>query len=143
MEQFNYKTVDWDAYNNHLDTEIKGTVAALSNPISTIENLEQATNQLFKAIDRTTREVAALIKITAHMKRWWTKDLSSLCISRNRASAEHYKWRGLPDHPSHIEYRKLNTDFAHAIESAKASHWKDWIEHTSSADVWLIHKYST
>ena len=27
------------------------------------------------------------------------------------------------------------------IKNAKASHWKDWIEHASSADIWAIHKY--
>ena len=139
--RFNYKAVDWDAYNNRLDTEIKDSAAALTTPIDSIAKLEQATDQLFEAIDKTTREVASPIKLTPHTKRWWTKDLSTLRISRNRASAEHYKWRGLPDHPSHAEYRKLNADFVRAIEHAKASHWKEWIEHASGEDVWTIHKY--
>ena len=103
-ERYNYKMVDWDEYNSKLDKEIKENAAALANLIITIENLEQATNQLFEAIDSTTREVADPIKITPYTKRWWTKDLSSLRINRNRVSAEHYKWRGLPKHPSHTEY---------------------------------------
>ena len=140
-ERFNYKTVDWDAYNTRLVTEINETAVALANPIDTIEKLEQATDQLFEAIDRTTREVATPLKITPYTKRWWTKELSSLRTNRNRASAEHYKWRGLPEHPSHAEYRKINADFARAIESTKATHWKEWIEHASGADVWSIHKY--
>ena len=133
--------MDWDTYNERLNTEINESAAALLSLITTIKNLEQVTNQLFEAINKTTREVAPPIKITPHTKRWWTKELSSLHISRNRASAEHFKWRGLPEHPSHTEYRTLNANFARAIESAKASHWKDWIEHTSGADIWTIHKY--
>jgi ribonuclease HI len=140
-ERFNYKTVDWNAYNNRLDTEIKQYAGEVANPIETIERLEWATNQLFEAIDRTTREVAPPIKITPYTKRWWTKELTSLRISRNRASAEHFKWRGLPEHPSHAEYRRLDADFARAIENAKTTHWKEWIEHASGADVWTIHKY--
>ena len=79
MEWYNYKMVDWDEYNSKLDKEIKENTAALVNPIITIKNLEQATNQLFEAIDSTTREVADPIEITPYTKRWWTKDLSSLC----------------------------------------------------------------
>src|SRR5258706_16472113 len=95
-ERFNYKTVDWDTYNNHLEAKIIKMVTALENPIDTIKKLEQVTNQLFKAIDRTTREVAPPIKITPHTKRWWTKELTSLCISRNKPSTNHYKWRASP-----------------------------------------------
>src|SRR5258706_2644091 len=140
-ERFNYKTVDWDTYNTHLEAKIIKMVTALENPIDTIKKLEQVTNQLFKAIDRTTREVAPPIKITPHTKRWWTKELTSLCISRNKPSANHYKWRGLPKHPSHTEYKTLNGNFARAIEQAKTTHWKEWIEHISSMDIWTIHKY--
>lgn len=89
MERFNYKKVNWDTYATVLNSNINQMDGALTSPINSIEELEQATDQLFKAIDSTTREVIPLIKITPHTKRWWTNELSSLCISRNKASAEH------------------------------------------------------
>jgi hypothetical protein len=140
-ERFNYKTVDWDTYRTKLEINIEKTVTAPANPIHSPEELEQATNQLFEAIDMTTREVVPLIKLTPHTKRWWTNELSSLRINRNRASAEHYKWRGLPDHPCHAQYKTLNKAFAREIERAKADHWRDWIDHASGEDIWSIHKY--
>src|SRR5258706_14242648 len=82
-ECFNYKTVDWDKYNNQLENEITKEATALENLIDTIEDLERATNQMFEVIDKTTREVAPPIKTTPHTKGWRTKNLSSSRISRN------------------------------------------------------------
>ena len=82
--------MDWDAYWTKLEDNITELATALSSPINTLEKLEQATNELFDAINNTTREVAPPIKIMLHTKQWWTNELSSLHIDRNRASAEHY-----------------------------------------------------
>ena len=140
-ERFNYKNVDWKSYREALEINLAEVTTLLSNPIETIHTIESATDLLFNAINETTREVVPLIKITPHTKRWWNKELTSLRKTRNKANAEHYKWRGLPEHPSHRAYKIANTTFVIAIEKAKAEHWQDWINHATGEDIWSIHKY--
>ena len=138
--RFNYKNIDWEDYKNVLMTNLTEVATLLSNPIETTRPIETATDLLFDAINKTTREVVPLIKITPHTKRWWTKELTLLRKTRNRASAEHYKWRGLPGHPSHQNYRTASTVFARAIEKAKADHWQEWINHAAGEDIWSFVK---
>ena len=75
------------------------------------------------------------------MKCWWTKELTVIQKARNRISALKYKWRGLPEHPSHEEYRSITKKYARAIEKAKADHWSEWIKHIGGDDIWSIHNY--
>jgi hypothetical protein len=116
MVQFNYKTIDWEKYKKQLEENLKSHDTILTNPINTPENFELATNAIFEAINKTTSEIATTMKTTLHMKQWWTSELMNLCISRNRASTEHHRWRGLLEHPSHREYKSINTTFTNTIE---------------------------
>ena len=141
VERYNYKKVDWKAYREALENNLTELATLLSDPIETTRAIETATDLLFEAIDKTTREVVPLIKITPHTKRWWTKELTLLRKSRNRANTEHFRWRGLPDHPSHTQYKVISREFANAIEKAKADHWQEWINHASGEDIWAIHRY--
>ena len=140
-ERFNYKNVDWKAYREILKNNLMEVTMLLTMPIKATQTIETATDLLFEAIDKTTREVVPLIKIMPDTKCWWTNELTTLCRARNRASAEHYRWHGLLDHPSHQKYKEENTNFTRAIEKTKANHWKDWINHASSEDIWAIHRY--
>jgi len=140
-ERFNYKNVDWKTYNESLEHNLTELVTLLANPILSTRTVELATDLLFDAINKTTREVVPKIKITPHTKRWWTHELTTLRKTRNRANTEHYRWRGLPDHPSHQNYRTTSREFARAVEKAKADHWQDWINHASGEDIWAIHRY--
>jgi hypothetical protein len=124
-ERFNYKTIDWREYKTKLETNLSGNDTLTLNPITTTDKLEHATDMLFKAIDKTTREVASKLKLSPHTKRWWMKELTHLYIGRNRASTTHFKWRGLPDHPCHEEYRVINASFAREIEKAKPTTGKN------------------
>ena len=140
--RFNYKNVDWKTYNESLKNNLTEVATLLNRPIELTQTIKITTNLLFEAINKTTGEVVPLIKITPHMKRWWTKELMILHKSRNRAGTEHYRWHSLPDHPSHLNYQMENRAFTVAIEKAKAEHWKEWINHASGEDIWAIHRYS-
>ncbi len=133
VERFNYKNVDWKAYKETLENNLTELVNLLTSPIKTPCTIKTATDLLFKAINKTTREVVLVIKITPPMKCWWTKELTLLRKDRNRANAEHYRWRSLPDHPSHLHYKEIGGEFTRAIEKAKADHWQEWINHATSA----------
>ncbi len=140
-ERFNYKNVDWKSYKEALEDNLTEVATILTNPIETTCTIKNATDLLFNAINKTTREVVPLIKITPHTKCWWTKELTLLHKSRNKASAEHYRWRGLPEHPCHLNYKKESVIFTRAIKKAKADHWQEWINHATGEDTWTIHRY--
>ncbi len=141
IEWFNYKNVNWKSYKEALEDNLTEVMMILSNPIETMCTIENATDLLFDTINKTTREVVPLIKITPHTKCWWTKELTLLRKSRNRASAEHYRWHRLPEHPCHLNYKKESVMFARVIEKAKADHWQEWINHATGEDIWTIHRY--
>ena len=139
--RFNYKNIDWKTYNESLENNLTEVATLLNRLIELTQTIEIATDLLFEAINKTPGEVVPLIKITPHTKCWWTKELTILCKSRNRASTEHYRWCSLPDHPSHLNYQTENRAVTVAIKKAKAEHWKEWINHASGEDIWAIHRY--
>jgi hypothetical protein len=138
---FNFKQADWDKFEEMVKEEFQNS-PLLNNPtFNTERELEEAVNELFRILQNATGEHVPVIKPQPHLKRWWTKILSALRKQKNKASAKHFKWRGLPAHPSHEEYRKIMKEFAKAIDKAKASHWREWIEHVSGDDLWKVNKY--
>ena len=138
---FNFQTVKWDKFEEKLQEKITAANETFTDPIDNLVKLESATNALFNIIAETTLETIPKIKITLHMKQWWMKELSTLHSSKNRASKQHFKWCGQPTHTSHEAYKMISKKFAKTIEKAKADHWKEWIEHVSSDDLWSIHRY--
>ena len=67
-ERFNYKNIDWKAYKEVLENNLTETATLLTKQIKMVCAIKTATNILFKAINKTTREVVPLIKITPHTK---------------------------------------------------------------------------
>ena len=139
--RFNFKEVDWDAFQKTLSTNLNAILTTDLSTITDAATLEEGTNQLFDSITRTIQEVVPQAKISPHTKRWWNRELNAIRRTRNCASTIRYRWRGLPDHPSHDEYRKISRSFARAIEKAKAEHWNKWIKHIGGDDIWSIHHY--
>jgi hypothetical protein len=140
-KRFNYKTIDWREYMSKLEINLSRNDVLTLNPITTTDKLEHATDMIFEAIDKTTREVASKLKRSPHMKRWWMKELTHPHIDRNRTSTTHFRWRGLPDHPCHKEYRVINASFTRTTKKAKTNHWKEWIEHITGDNLWAIHRH--
>jgi len=96
---------------------------------------------LFQTLQDVTKEQIPTVKPSPHLKCWWTKELTSKCKEKNHAHNEHFKWRGLPDHPAHEAFHRLNRNFAKEIKDAKATHWQEWIEHINGSDIWKVNKY--
>ena len=139
--QYNFRGVNWETYRDRLATNLEDILTVDLTDISNAETLEWGTNQIFEAIAVTTQAVVPQAKISPHTKRWWNSKLTAIRKVRNRASAEKYRWRGLPEHPIHEEYKMLNRRFARVIEKAKADHWSKWIKHIGGSDIWSIHHY--
>ena len=78
-----------------------------------------------------------------HTKRWWTNDLTTLRKVKNRLANTAYRWRGLPDHPSHTQHRTTCKEDANLIETTKKEHWENWLLNASEKDIWTANKYTT
>ena len=139
--RFNFRTINWTEFEAALDDRIKGSPILGNLAIQSTDELETAVDELFQTIQDITCERVPVIKPSPHLKRWWTKELTTKRKEKNRAHSEHFKWRGIPSHPAHKEFRQINNSFAKAIEDAKATHWQEWIENISGNDVWKVNKY--
>jgi hypothetical protein len=139
--RFNFKMADWDKFKNKVKSDLENSPLLSRPALNTTQELEEAVNKLFRILQDATAESIPKIKTIPHLKWWWNKTLSAVRKRKNKASAKHFKWRGLPEHPSHGEYRTIQREFASAIDQAKADHWKEWIEHIEGHDLWKVNKY--
>jgi len=139
--RFNFKQADWEKFENTVKEKLESSPTLNSPAFNTKQELEDAVNKLFKILQEAMAESVPRIKLVPHLKRWWNNDLTEMRKKKNKASARHFKWRGLPEHPSHNEYRIIQKEFAKAIDQAKADHWKGWIEHVTGDGLWKVNKY--
>ena len=109
--------------------------------IRTKRELETAVNTLVDAIQEAIREVVPETRPSPFAKRWWTAELTELKREKNKLSKLSYRFRGLPNHPIHAEYRTANQKLYNRIEETKKSHWSDWLENATPSDVYTANKY--
>ena len=93
---FNFKKVEWDNFEKSVKEELENSPLLNSPTLNLPQDLEQAVEELFKILHKATTGRVPVIKPQFHLKHWWTKSLSELRRQKNKASAKHFKWRGLP-----------------------------------------------
>ena len=52
-----------------------------------------------------------------------------------------YRYRAVPDHPSHGLYHNMRRSYGDEIKRAKERHWKDFLESVSGNELWTAHQY--
>ena len=139
--RYNFKLAKWDDFEDSIQAKVQQSLLLNYPRYDNTEVLEQAVNELFQILQETTTEHVPVTKPQPYLKRWWNKSLTRLRLLRNRASTDHFKWRGIPEHPTHAEFRRIQREYAAAIDEAKATHWKEWIEHIGESDIWKVNKY--
>ena len=113
----NFRDVDWEAFHKVL----KEKLASIPDPetISTGEQLKAACDNLTSTIQAT---IASCVKRSAprpDSKRWWSRDLTKTRKELNRLRTDSYRYRVLPNHPSHSELRKLSNTYGEVILCTK------------------------
>ena len=136
----NFRSTDWEAFNKHLTT-----LLPLSDPQRITNNTEFRTtlDTLTTALRSTIEAIVPINKPFPFTKRWWTHDLSTLRKKKNRLARTAYRWRGLPNHPSHTAHRETTQEYAKLIETTKKEHWEEWLLNASERDIWTANKYTT
>ena len=59
----------------------------------------------------------------------------------NRLRTDSYRYRVLPNHPSHSELRKLSNTYGKVILCIKRQHWASYLEEMTACDIWTANKY--
>src|SRR5882672_1606290 len=89
----------------------------------------------------TIRTMVLVTKQVPFAKQWWSNDLSKLKRAKNRLSSLSYRYRAVPDHPSHKQHRLIRNKYGDAIHRMKKEHWKDFLESGSYENLWIANKY--
>ena len=113
----NFRIVDWEKFNEHLMIELGRTLEL--GQITTHMEFRTALDNVNSAIKWTVEAQVPLNKPLPHTKRWWTPKLSAIRKKKNSLAGLSYKWRGLPDHHSHGDHRRMVSEYARLIDSTK------------------------
>ena len=100
---YNFRMVDWEVFNE----ELAARIAEIPEPTAILseEQLSRAIEDLTATLQDVIRTTVPLSKPCPHTKRWWNMELDKLKKSTNKLSNTAYKFRAVPDHPSHEELR--------------------------------------
>ncbi|KAG5736093.1 hypothetical protein E4T56_gene6291 [Termitomyces sp. T112] len=70
-----------------------------------------------------------------------TEEAFDTKAQRRQADNLAYTFRDIPDHPAKAEAARLFREMADAIQSAKESHWKEWLENIDAQQIYTANKY--
>ena len=136
---FNFHATDWDKFTESLEQ----CMARMPPPkrIETEEDFHQRVAALSMALIETVERITPKSKPVPHSKRWWNKDLENLCKIKNRLNTVSYCFRHDQHHPSHAQLRDASNKFTDAIQTAKQSHWENFLEEMDDGSLWTAAKY--
>ena len=137
----NYREVDWKAFNKTLDKAL--AKHAPPQLIATKEEFHLYTHHLDEALRSTVESCVPTSRPHPHQKRWWTKDLTRLSEELKHMRKLAYKFRTTPSHECHGLLKEKEKQLDKEIQTAKESHWKEWLESMADNDIWIASRYLT
>ena len=137
----NFRNVDWKKFRARLEQLIRRFENA--HQLSTVEDYNNMINSLTIAIQDVIEELVPVNHPCPHTKRWWTKELTIKRLEERRAHRRSFRFRYLPNHPSHEEYKLISKEYTDLIRHERTQHWKDWLEAALEKDLWTANKYAT
>ena len=132
---FNYRDVDWEKFSTWLKALLNNIPPA--QPITDLKEFQLAAKNLAKTLHDVIEELVPKTKPNLHAKRWWTKEISQMLKRKHQLSDLSYKFRAMPNHPSHEEHRKFRNRVSEAIYQAKKDHWTQFLEEASQHEIWI------
>jgi hypothetical protein len=135
----NYRLAEWTSFSEKLFNELADIPPA--QPILTKDQLHKSITDLTQAIQNTIKSEVPLNDPCPHSKRWYNQDLKEMKKNVGKLSNISWKYRALPDHVSHDEYRAAKNKYAEEITSAKEQHWANYLEEATEAQLWTANKY--
>ena len=136
---FNFRIADREDFNKTL--KIKLNLLLHLEPINSLQELENAGNELTRVLQQTIKEKITWSKPSLDAKRWWNGELSAMKKNLNRLRSESYNYWAIANHYSHRELRIRSRAYGKAIILAIRTHWMEYLEEMMASDIWIANKY--
>lgn len=136
---FNFRMTEWDDFRDNLRERLQ----YIPPPQVLIDEaqFQKAVQDLTETLQQSIQSVVPKQRPSPHMRRWWTSDLRRMKRERNKLSETAFRYRALPDHPSHQELKTATNRFSEAVKQAKIDHWTDFLEEATEREVWIANRY--
>ncbi|PPQ87142.1 hypothetical protein CVT25_000282, partial [Psilocybe cyanescens] len=130
---------NWEAFN----TALTNKIVEMPEPkeLTSEEELQASAAALTTALQEAIKLVVPTNKPCPNSKRWWNRELSDLRKDMNKLSRLSYRYRAVPDHPSHAEHEAKAKAYGKEMDRAKLQHWRDFLEDATTKDIWTANKY--
>ena len=138
-ESQNFRIADWDEYRDHLSQET--TRIPDPAPIDTQEDFTTAVDNVIGAIQNAVKTTIKVSKPSRYSKRWWSKELDDMRKHKNKLSSKAYRHKDDPGHNAHVELREYRNKYNSAIDDAKQTHWKNFLEEADEHTLWTAGRY--
>jgi hypothetical protein len=139
-----YQNTDWEEVGKRLHTELN-----LQDQITHAEQLDEEVGKFINTVSTIVNNLTPTANPCPYSKRWFTPDLK-------RQQKEHNKLRRAwqsgcatreKDYPLTVNQftamQKSKREWTRAIEKAKASHWKDFLDGARSGNfLWKAARYT-
>ena len=137
----NFRNVDWKEFRETLEVKMSGF--GIPRRLGNQAEVSRECGRLTEAIQSTIEQVVPTSVVCPHSKRWWSKELRELRTRFKKLGRKTSKYRNVPEHATHKEYREVRKIYDKAIKYNKRHHWRDWLEKATDPDIWTANKYIT
>jgi hypothetical protein len=136
---YNFRMADWKVFNEELAARLVDI--PLPAILTTEVDFQNAVDNLTSTLQDVICTTIPMLKPCPYSKCWWNKELSDLKKAKNKLSSISYKFRAMPDHPSHEQHRAVRNQYGEAILKAKEQHWAEFLEEAEERELWIANKY--
>ena len=140
-QSLDFRAADWPVVNETLKNRLLAESPAIR--IRTTDEFISKVDTVVRIITEVLKEKLDTKRPSPYARRWWTKELSNLRTKQNKLSNKSYKFRQVPDHPSHAEHKSAVKEFKKLLTATKQQNWIDWLENAEQQDLYLANKYMT
>jgi hypothetical protein len=130
---------DWKIFKEELVARLIDI--PLPTTLTTDDDFQTAVESLTSTLQDVIRTTVPVSRPCPHSKKWWNKELSDLKKRKNKLSGISYKFRAIPDHPSHEQHKAVRNQYGDAIVKAKEQHWVDFLEDVEERELWIANKF--
>jgi hypothetical protein len=135
----NYRETDWDSFRAHLKAQLEE--AHIPRVANSAEDIDSIATTLTVSLQSAIKLHVPINKPCPHSKRWWNSDLKKMKQKLNQLRRQAERYRALPTHVSHLDFKEAEKAYGEAITAAKRQHWAEYLENAASDDIWMINRY--
>jgi ribonuclease HI len=144
MTRKNFRDTDWKEFGKRLEQELgREDRSWTPGRIQTAVDFDRAVTALTEDLQTTIKAIVPNATVVPHTKRWFTRHVKKKRKAAAKAERESWKYRFAAGHPAHEEFRKQLWEYRVAMEEAKKTCWREWLENASDTDLWRAEKVVT